>query len=93
MLLKAAEELDKIVENKKGKFLCGDNLTIPDLLFYFHVCNLTYFGKNQSDYPNIAEWFGEVYQIREVRTLTHQWFSMAKQIIRSIRKRKQRARL
>jgi glutathione S-transferase len=64
MLLKAIGELEKIMATKKGKFLCGDNLTIPDLLFYFCVCNLSYFGKNQSDYPNIAEWFGELYQIK-----------------------------
>jgi glutathione S-transferase len=78
--------IDSMISNKTSKFICGDSITVVDLVFYFNICNMVYFKRNHSDYPNTAEWFGNVYKIREVRAITHQWFSMAKQITKNIGK-------
>lgn len=85
-LLDAITELNQIISQKQTKFICGNTLTVIDLLFYFHLCNMVYFKRNPSDYPNIMKWFGRVYNIQEVKTITHQWFSMAKQITRNFGK-------
>ena len=75
----------EVVGKRKGKFICGSRVTAVDLALYFGVCNLVYFGKNHSNYPAIMPWFNDLYRIKEIKNITHQWFSMAKQIQRTLR--------
>ena len=78
---------------KEGRFLCGERVSVVDLLFYFDVCNLVYFGRNQSEYPQLLKWFQDVYQLQEVKSITHQWFSMAKEIRRGMQTAKPSSKL
>ena len=72
------KHFEKIISQKKGKYICGERMTIIDIVLYFDACNLLYFKKNYKDFPNIAEWFGGLYEKEEIKVITHLWFSMVK---------------
>ena len=48
--IQAMTLFEEMVGGKKGRFLCGDNLTVVDLLYYFSVCNMIYFKRTHADY-------------------------------------------
>lgn len=71
-------EYDK--SNKKGNFICGtEQPTIADLLIFFEVTNVVYFGIDHTKYSHISRWFTHVYSIPEIKTITHQWYPIGKQ--------------
>ena len=49
------------------------------------MCNLVYFGRNPSKYKGMFGWWKRVYGVREVRVVTHMWYSMAKEIVLSVK--------
>ena len=74
----AIKKFDELLSLKKTKFLVGDKLSIADLLFFYELTNLTYFGQDHENYPQIKRWFGEVYNIPEVKVITHEWYQIGK---------------
>ncbi len=61
-----------------AKFIAGEKLSIADLLFYYEMTNLTYWGLDHEKYPQVARWFKEVYQIPAVKEITHEWYQLGK---------------
>ena len=56
-------------------------------MMYFEVTTLTFYGIDQSKYPNIDRWFKKIYAIPEVKKITHQWFPIAQkfsQLVQSL---------
>ena len=49
-------------------------------MVYFEVTILVYHGKDHSKHKNIERWFQNIYAIPEVKTITHQWYSVAQQM-------------
>ena len=82
----ALRSLDELIAiewkrgGEKARFICGtEHPTIADLLVFFETSNVVYFGIDQNQYQNLAKWFKNVYSINEVKTITHQWYSIGKQ--------------
>lgn len=70
-MFEAIKKFDELLSLNPGKYLCGDKLSIADLLFFYELTNLTYFGLDHEKYPQVKRWFVEVYRIKEVKTITH----------------------
>ena len=77
-IAEALDTLDKLIGEKN--YLANNTATIADLMAYFEVTILVYHGKDHSKHSNIERWFKNIYAIPEVKTLTHQWFSVAQQM-------------
>ena len=54
----AIQKFDELLSLKKTTFLVGDKLSIADLLFFYEMTNLTYFGQDHEKYSQIKRWFG-----------------------------------
>lgn len=55
-MLEAVDELEKLLQKRKGQFIAGPHLTIADLLFFFELTNLSLFGKSYIDRPALQRW-------------------------------------
>ena len=77
-MFEAIKKFDEILSVNKTRFLTGDKLSIADLLFFYEMTNLTYFGYEHEKYPEIKRWFSEVYKIPEIKSITHEWYQIAK---------------
>lgn len=74
------EKLNELLAKNRTKFIAGDKVTIADFLFYHEMTNLVYLGLDHEKYREVKRWFEEVYQIPEVKAITHEWFQTAKQV-------------
>ena len=61
--------------SRNGDYVCGDKVSIPDLLFFFELTNYLYYDKSWSHHKKVDDWFKRVYNIGEVKSLTHTWFN------------------
>lgn len=76
----AIAQFDQVLAKNRSKFIAGDRPTIADFLFYYEMTNLVYFGENHDSYPEVKRWFADVYGVSEVKTITHEWYQIAKQM-------------
>lgn len=56
-MFEAIKKFDELLSINKTRFLTGDKLSIADLLFFYEITNLTYFGYEHQEYPEIKRWF------------------------------------
>lgn len=75
-------KLNEILAKNRTKFIAGDRVSIADFLFYFEMTNLVYLGLDHDKYTEVKRWFSEVYQVAEIKAITHEWYQTAKQIKR-----------
>ena len=61
--------------SRNGNFVCGDQLSVPDLLFFFELTNYLFYDKSWAHHKLVDEWFKRVYNVPEVKALTHSWFA------------------
>ena len=73
------KKLDMLLGNPKRNFLTGENPSIADLLIFFELTNLWYYNDSHDKYENVKEWFKNVYNIPEVKKITHEWHPIAQQ--------------
>lgn len=88
------ERMEKALEGlegmllRNGDYVCGDKLSIPDLLFYFELTNYLYYDKSWSHHKLVDNWFKRVYNVPEVKAITHSWFGSVpefKKLLNSIK--------
>ena len=84
-MLNMIGKLDEQLALNKTRFIAGEKLTIADLLFFFEVTNLIYFDLTHDTFPAVRRWFEEVYQVEAVKTITHEWYQVAKKMRRNFR--------
>lgn len=72
----AIGKLDEVLSRNKTRFLAGDRLSIADLLFYYEMTNLVYWGLSHDKHEHVRKWFVEVYKVKEVKEITHQWYQV-----------------
>ena len=71
-------EFNKILVGKN--YMANNTPTIADLLFYFEMTSLPFYGREISNYKEIDRRFKNIYAISEVKALTHEWFPLGKQL-------------
>jgi hypothetical protein len=42
------------------------------------MTNLLYFGMNHEKHSEIKRWYDTVYQVEEVKAITHEWYQVVK---------------
>lgn len=77
-MFSAIAKFDELLGKCGTRFLTGEKLSIADLLFYYEMTNLIYWGLDHEKYKNIKRWFAEVYKVQEVKNITHEWYQIAK---------------
>lgn len=79
-MMEAIKTLNDILKRNNTKFICGDQLNIADLLIFFELTNVYYYGESIEEFKEVSKWFEHVYNVKEVNQITHDWFPMSKQI-------------
>lgn len=79
-LFEALATLETILTKSKTKFIAGNTVTIADILIFYEMTNLILLGLEHDKYKEVKRWHAEVYQVPEVKAITHEWFQGAKQI-------------
>jgi glutathione S-transferase len=83
-MFEVLEKFNELLTKNRTKFIAGDRLTIADLLFFHEMTNLVYLGVDHEKYREVKRWYAEVYQVPEVKAITHEWYQSAKLIMKSL---------
>ncbi len=54
-IFNSIKQLDQLLEGKK--YICGDMVTIADLLLFFEVTNMVTYELPYEKYTNVKRWF------------------------------------
>lgn len=78
-MFEAISKLNSLILQNNTKYLCGDSLSMADLLFFYEMTNLVLFGLSHDKYEGIDRWFKEVYRVEEVKSIIHEWYLKGKE--------------
>jgi glutathione S-transferase len=56
-MFSAIGKFDELLAQGGTRFLAGEKLSIADLLFYYEMTNLVYWGLDHEKYTNVKRWF------------------------------------
>lgn len=54
------------------------------MLFFFEMTNMVYFGLDHEKYREVKRWYADVYNVPEVKAITHEWYQEAKQLMKRL---------
>jgi glutathione S-transferase len=83
-MFEAIEKLNEVLTLNRTKFIAGNKVTIADFLFFHELTNLVYLGQDHDKYKEVKRWYADVYQIPEVKAITHEWFQVAKAVSKKL---------
>ena len=69
-MFQAIATFNQILRSNGNKFIAGDRVSIADLLLFYELTNLKYFGLNHDEYKDVKRWFEEVHNVPEVKRIT-----------------------
>ncbi len=85
-MMDVLEKFNELLARNRTKFIAGEKLTIADLLFFHEMTNMVYFGLEHDKYREVKRWYTEVYNVPEVKAITHEWYQTAKQVMKQLQK-------
>ena len=63
-MIEAIKTLNDILKRNNTKFICGNDLTIADLLIFFELTNIYYYGEKIDELKELSKWFENVYNLK-----------------------------